>query len=371
MYNYNYEDWPSLSYDLAALASRIDRVQSLLLPLVERVRRMPAEDRKNYFLDVLIEDAQQTSSIEGEYMSREDIRSSIMNHLSFGNYGKEVRDQRAIGVGKLLSVVAANFRNPLTEVTIKYWHELLFQTTRSIQIIGDYRAGTEPMRIVSGPDYDLTVHYEAPPAKRVPAEMQRFIDALQIKWHQDPLIDQLLRAGVSHVHFESIHPFQDGNGRIGRVIISHLISQGLGFPVPFTLSKVFNENVSDYYAQLQQAQRNLDVTEWMKYFLDCVIKAITNATIQIHFILSKNRFYDQFQNSLSDRQHKVIHKLFDAGPEGFDGGLSAKNYERITRVSKATATRELTYLTRLGALTRTGAGRGVRYQLNLDYGEEE
>lgn len=299
-------------------------------------------------------------------MSREDLRSSILNHLYFGNYDKSSRDVRAIGIGKLLSVVAANFMDDISEATIKYYHQLLFSSVPSIDIIGDYRSGTEPMRIVSGPDYDLTVHYEAPPAKLVPTNMRQLVASISRSYSPDQLSDYIIRAGVSHAYFESIHPFQDGNGRVGRALINHLLSRGIGFAVPFSLSGVFAAGQDEYYAQLKTASHRLDLTHWLQYFIDSLASAISNADTEIQFLLAKTRFFDQFDSQLSDRQRKVILRLFDAGPAGFDGGLSAKNYERLTRTSKATATRELTDLMDLGALVRTGIGRSTRYALKLN-----
>lgn len=366
MYNWQHDDWPDFFYKVEDLAEPLKRLSDVLLPLLSKVRNLPEEDRRRYFIEVLIAEAQKTSNIEGEFVSREDLRSSILSHLYLGNYKKNIRDLRAVGIGKLLSTVASNFSNDITETTLKYWHQILFDRLPTISIIGGYRTSKEPMQIVSGPDYDLTIHYEAPPSDRVPQEMTKMIASLHKSHHSDRLLDYVLRAGISHTHFESIHPFQDGNGRIGRAMIDHLISQGIGFVIPFSISQVFADNQKEYYAQLNAASRTLDVGEWLKYFIESVITAVTNANEQISFLLAKTVFFDRFENQLNDRQGKLIRRLFDAGPEGFQGGLSAKSYERLTRSSKATATRELTELTEMGALVRIGAGRSTRYELRLE-----
>lgn len=366
MYNWQHDDWPDFFYKVEDLAEPLKRLSDVLLPLLSKVRNLPEEDRRRYFIEVLIAEAQKTSNIEGEFVSREDLRSSILSHLYLGNYKKNIRDLRAVGIGKLLSTVASNFSNDITETTLKYWHQILFDRLPTISIIGGYRTSKEPMQIVSGPDYDLTIHYEAPPSDRVPQEMTKMIASLHKSHHSDRLLDYVLRAGISHTHFESIHPFQDGNGRIGRAMIDHLISQGIGFVIPFSISQVFADNQKEYYAQLNAASRTLDVGEWLKYFIESVITAVTNANEQISFLLAKTVFFYRFENQLNDRQEKLIRRLFDAGPEGFQGGLSARNYERLTRSSKATATRELTELTEMGALVRIGAGRSTRYELRLE-----
>lgn len=366
MYNWQLDDWPEFFYRIEDLTEPLKRLSDVLRPLLSKVQNLPEEDRHRYFIEVLIAEAQKTSKIEGEFVSREDLRSSILSHLYLGNYKKKIRDLRAVGIGKLLSTVAANYSNDITETTLKYWHQLLFDRLPTINIIGGYRTSTEPMQIVSGPTYDLTIHYEAPPSGRVPQEMEKMVASLYKSQHADRLLDYILRAGVSHPYFESIHPFQDGNGRIGRAIIDHLISQGVGFMMPFSISQVFADNQKEYYAQLNAASRTLDVTRWMEYFIDSVVTAVTNANEEISFLLAKTVFFDRFGNQLNDRQQKLIRRLFDAGKEGFQGGLSAKNYERLTRSSKATATRELTELTEIGALIRTGAGRSTRYELRLE-----
>lgn len=367
MYNWQHQDWPNFQYRLEVLEASLNDLNSVLKPLLSKVRSLPEDDRRRYFIEVLVAEAQKTSKIEGEFVSREDLRSSILNHLYLGNYKKNVRDLRAVGIGKLLSTVASNFSNNITETTLKYWHQILFDRLPSLNIIGDYRISKEPMQIVSGPDYDLTVHYEAPPSVRVQAEMAQFVSSLDRPQHPDRLLDYVLRAGISHIHFESIHPFQDGNGRIGRAMIDHLISQGIGFATPFSISQVFAEDQKKYYAQLNAASSTLDLEPWLIYFVESVIEAVGNASEQITFLLAKTVFFDQFEGKLNDRQQKLIRRLFDAGPEGFEGGLSAKNYERLTRASKATATRELTELTKIGALNRVGAGRSTRYELRLDH----
>ncbi|MBC6992725.1 DUF4172 domain-containing protein [Neolewinella lacunae] len=366
MYNWQHDNWPEFFYRMEDLTEPLKRLSDVLRPLLSKVQNLPEEDRHRYFIEVLIAEAQKTSKIEGEFVSREDLRSSILSHLYLGNYKKNIRDLRAVGIGKLLSTMASNHSNDITETTLKYWHQLLFDRLPTINIIGGYRTSTEPMQIVSGPDYDLTIHYEAPPSDRVSQEMEKMVASLYKSQHADRLLDYVLRAGVSHPYFESIHPFQDGNGRIGRAIIDHLISQGVGFVMPFSISQVFADNQKEYYAQLNTASRTLDITRWMEYFIESVVTAITNANEEISFLLAKTAFFDRFGNQLNDRQQKLIRRLFDAGREGFPGGLSANNYERLTRSSKATATRELTELTEMGALLRTGAGRSTRYELRLE-----
>ena len=365
MHCWQLSNWPNFTYDRSTLDELIREVTDTLRPLLKTVVELPTEDKHRYLLEVMIEEAKNTSSIEGEFMSREDIYSSIINHRRVGYPTLNVKDKRAVGVGRLTNMVASTFDLPLTEATIKHWHGVLLNGNTSLRSIGDYRLGPDPMRIVSGPQNNLTVHYEAPPAEQVAAEMSVFIEYLSKRQADDPLVHALLLAGIIHIHFESIHPFEDGNGRIGRAIIDHILSNALEMPVPFSVSQALQLRQQEYYQALGSARKDLDATEWMRFFLEVLVKSIDLAKDYVTFTLQKAAMLDNIQNSISANQKKVLLKLFDKGPNGFDGGLSAKNYMSITRTSRATATRDLAELVDLGVLNRTGAGRSTRYELNL------
>ena len=365
MHCWKLSNWPNFTYDRSTLDELIREVTDTLRPLLKTVVELPTEDKHRYLLEVMIEEAKNTSSIEGEFMSREDIYSSIINHRRVGYPTLNVKDKRAVGVGRLTNMLASTFDLPLTEATIKHWHGVLLNGNTSLRSIGDYRLGPDPMRIVSGPQNNLTVHYEAPPAEQVAAEMSVFIEYLSKRQADDPLVHALLLAGITHIHFESIHPFEDGNGRIGRAIIDHILSNALEMPVPFSVSQALQLRQQEYYQALGSARKDLDATEWMRFFLEVLVKSIDLAKDYVTFTLQKAAMLDNIQNSISANQKKVLLKLFDKGPNGFDGGLSAKNYMSITRTSRATATRDLAELVDLGVLNRTGAGRSTRYELNL------
>ena len=184
-----------------------------------------------------------------------------------------------------------------------------------------------------------------------------------------PLMGQvpeaILKSAIAHLYFESIHPFEDGNGRIGRAIAEKVLSQSLGRPVMLSLSKTIEANRKAYYVALKEAQRTLDITTWINYFATVVLGAQRDAKAAVLFTLKKAQFYDRYKNRLDERQLKVINKMLDKGTEGFEGGMTAKKYMGITKVSKATATRDLQQLQEMGVLVQEGAGRSVRYQLNL------
>jgi len=174
-----------------------------------------------------------------------------------------------------------------------------------------------------------------------------------------------IRSAIAHLYFETIHPFEDGNGRIGRTLSEKALSQGLGHPILISLSKAIQDNKKAYYDALKTAQRSNEITGWLIYFLDLCVQAQSNSETQIEFTLRKVRFFDKFKGNLNDRQTRVVKRMFDEGVEGFEGGMSAKKYATISGTSKPTATRDLQNLLEQGAVTVTGGGRSTRYWLKL------
>ena len=357
--------WPNFTYDRAALTSMLNSISQHLYPLLKQVAALPEENQRSYLFERLVVEVQNTSSIEGELYSREDIRSSLLNNMTLGYQTLNVRDKRAIGIGKVVHEVVNHHNVAVTESMIKYWHSLLFEGNTALRSIGDYRLGPEPMRIISGSPSNPIVHYEAPPADTLTQEMNQFVIMLDKRHSDDPLVSGILLAGLSHLHFESIHPFEDGNGRIGRALIDYRLSHSLGVLAPFSISQSLQLRQPGYYAALNSGRKDLDATQWMIFYLEAVSKSIRLAKQRVKFVLQKTLMLSRLKTRLSKNQEKALIRLFDAGPEGFKGGFSAKNYANLTRVSKPTATRDLSNLVALGALLRTGAGRATRYELNL------
>jgi Fic family protein len=222
------------------------------------------------------------------------------------------------------------------------------------------------MQIVSGRVDRPVVHFEAPPSEQVPAEMDRYV-----AWFNrtgpsgDAPLPALTRAGISHLYFESIHPFEDGNGRLGRALAEKSLAQNIGQPSLIALAFTIERKRKDYYDQLERHQKTLDVTPWLVWFAEAVLEAQQITLNRVGFFIAKAHFYDRHRDQLNDRQAKVIARMFREGPEGFKGGLSAEKYISITGTSRATATRDLQDLVEIGALTRTGARRYTRYWLGL------
>jgi Fic family protein len=211
------------------------------------------------------------------------------------------------------------------------------------------------------------VHFEAPPTKQVPDEMDLYVGwfGMTAPDGEEPL-PALTRAGLSHLYFESIHPFEDGNGRLGRALAEKSLAQNMGQPSLIALAYSIERERKAYYDQLERHQQTLDVTPWLKWFAEAVLSAQQVTLNRVGFFIAKARFYDQHRDQLNARQAKVIERMFREGPDGFKGGLSAENYISITGTSRATATRDLQDMVEMGGLTRIGELRYTRYRLNLE-----
>ena len=359
-YNWQQTDWPEFKYDSL-------QVQDVLFTFAEKtghvsgvLKSLPDSTQTEAIIDLMVSEAVKTSEIEGEYLSRSDVMSSIRHNLGLDADKEHIADQRARGAAELMVDVRETYREPLSEKKLFEWHKMLLSSHKRVEV-GAWRTHGEPMQIVSGPVGKWKVHFEAPPSETVPAEMARFIS-----WfNKDEIKNPILRSAIAHLYFESIHPFEDGNGRIGRAISEKALSQGLGRPVLLSLSDSIEANKKAYYDALKTAQRSNEVTAWIVYFSNTALEAQSRAEESIGFILRKTKYFDHFKEQLNERQMKVIRRMFDAGPTGFKGGMSARKYIAITRTSKATATRDLQYLSAIGALEQTGGGRSTRYEIGL------
>jgi Fic family protein len=368
LYNWQQKDWPSFTYDLTGLED------DLLLYMEKNARlsgilRGLTEDLKNEaVVDLITDEALSTSEIEGEYIARNDIKSSIRNNLGLNAVPETVYDLRAKGLGQMMAAVRNTFAVKLEDSHLFAWHRMLLSYREDLASIGNWRQHNEPMQIVSGALGREKVHFEAPPSSAVPDMMAQFI-----RWFNEttPVTANAtktapVRAAIAHLYFESIHPFEDGNGRIGRAIAEKALSQGLGAPAPFSLSRAIEAGKKDYYFYLERSQKSNDLTQWITYFLTTILAAQKSAEAEIEFVIKKARFFDRYREQLDERSMKVIRKMFDAGSSSFAGGMNARKYIGITGVSKATATRDLQYLAQLGALLPVGSGKSTRYDLNLE-----
>jgi Fic family protein len=313
------------------------------------------------------QDAVATAAIEGERIDLNAVRSSIARRLGVGQESGPNVPRNVEGLLDVMDDAVRERNEPVTHERIVAWQAALFPTGYSGMtkiLVGSYRRHAEPMQIVSGRLGRENVHYEAPPSERVPDEMANFLAWFNAETEHDSLV----KAALAHLWFESIHPFEDGNGRIGRVLIDLILARDSGETSRLIrTSQRLLETRAEYYAQLERAQHGgLDVTEWVLWLVQQVRASCEAASAAVDAALAKAVFWTNHRDkALTARQRKVVDVLLDAGPGGFEGGMSTKKYESIGGTSRATASRELIELEELGLLLRIGAGRSTRYHLNI------
>lgn len=365
LYNWQQPDWPEFTYELRDVEDSLFSIAEETGHLGGVLKALPEHIQVETLVNVMVTEAIKTSAIEGEYLSRPDVMSSIKNNLGLSETPEPVIDRRSRGAGELMVAVRNSYAEPLQESTLLSWHKLLLSGSRGMKV-GSWRAHPEAMLVISGALGNEKVHFEAPPSEQVPSEMKRFI-----KWFNDTgpggskeLKKAPVRSAIAHVYFESIHPFEDGNGRIGRAIAEKALSQTIGRPVMLSLSQTIEADKRSYYNALEKAQRNNEVNDWVKYFVGVIYQAQIDARKLIDFTLRKAKFIDRYKEQLNERQMKAVLRMLES-PEGFGGGMTARKYISITKASKATATRDLQLLAELEALNPEGGGRSVHYVLNF------
>lgn len=366
MYNWQFPDWATFTYDDSAIDSLVMDFALDTGELKGLVDSLPEDIQQDTIIQFMISEAIKTSEIEGEFFSRQDVMSSIKKHLGLSNIISNIRDKKSLGVASLMVEVRKSYEENLTESLIKNWHHTLMESSSYINA-GAYRVGDEPMQVISGAYGRETIHYEAPPSYQVSDEMKNFI-----QWYKGFEVSPteikkiLIKTSISHLYFESIHPFEDGNGRIGRAIAEKCLSQSLGRPVLMSLSSTIEKNKKQYYSALKSAQKTLDITDWILYFSRTILESQKSAKQIILFTLSKTKFMDKHKIQMNERQIKAVLKMFDAGISGFEGGMTSRKYVSITKSSRATSTRDLQDLTDKNIMLQKGEGRNVSYELNLD-----
>lgn len=365
-YNWQHEDWPNFSYDLESLKPSMVLFSETMGRTSGLLEGLSDGEQSASMIDLMVAEAVKTSEIEGEMISRQDVMSSIKNNLGLNPTPEFVKDRRADGIAELILDVRESFAAPLREEKLFAWHRMLMMGEERVQA-GSWRTHPEPMQVVSGPIGRQRVHYEAPPSGCVPAEMAAFL-----QWFNDDgggdkkaEVNPLVRSAIAHLYFLTVHPFEDGNGRIGRAISEKSLSQSLGRPVLLSLSRVIEADRKTYYQALQAAQSSNEITEWICYFVGVVLEAQKQAEDHVRFTLKKAKLFDRLEDKINDRQLRVLQRMLEEGPKGFKGGMSAKKYMTMTKTSKATATRDLQMLVEQRVFISIGRGRSTRYQIDL------
>ena len=356
-------EWPALHWDdraLRTLLPHVSREQGRLLGTMEG---LGFALRSEAHLRTLTEDVVKSSEIEGENLLPDQVRSSIARRLGLDVAGLVPADRNVEGVVEMMLDATTNYDKPLTEERLFAWHASLFPTGRSGMskiVIGQWRNdSTGPMQVVSGPIGRERVHYEAPPASRVPDEMQKFL-----AWFEGPgETDPLLVAGLAHLWFVTIHPFDDGNGRIARTIADMALARAERIGQRFySMSGQIRAERGEYYDLLEHVQKaDLDITRWQTWFLQCLLRAIQGAQSTLAAVLDKAKFWERFaKQPLNERQINVLNRLLD----GLDGKLTSSKWAKLAKCSQDTAHRDIMDLVERGALQKDpGGGRSTSYSL--------
>jgi len=358
--------WPRFIWQADALLPLISKARLIQGKLLAKINNIGFELSREASAEVLTEEAMKTSEIEGELLNRDSVRSSVAKHLGLSTFGLPIPARAVDGLVDILVDATRNYSKPLTADRLKSWQAALFPTGYSglyrIQT-GEWRSSEDPMQVVSGGLGKERVHFEAVPGPEVEKEMQQFLE-----WWKLSNEDGLVRAGVAHFYFVTIHPFDDGNGRIARAITDMALAQDEQLPTRYySLSSQIMKERKDYYDILERSQKgDVDITAWLSWFLGCYTRALEGAMKLISKVLVKATFWQHFGSiALSDRQRKVINLLLNAGQGGFEGGLTTRKYVSIAKTSRATAFREIDDLVEKGLLVQNPAkGRSTSYDLN-------
>lgn len=363
MYIHETDNWPSFTWDAERVAERLADVRHRQGRLVGRMEALGFALREEAVLRTLTQDVVTSSQIEGEELDWGQVRSSIARRLGIDIGALIPADRDVEGVVEMMLDATQNFRKPLTDERLFSWHASLFPTGRSGMgkiTVGNWRDDAAgPMQVVSGPIGRERVHFQAPPANRLKAEMEAFLAWFNAEDRADPV----LKAGLAHFRFVTIHPFDDGNGRIARAVADMQLARSEDTRHRFySMSAQIRRERTAYYRALERAQKGtLDVTGWLEWFLDCLGRAFDGAEETLHSVLRKARFWEAHSDApLNARQRLILNRLLD----GFEGKLTSSKWAKIARCSQDTALRDILGLVEIGVLIRDEAGgRSTSYSL--------
>jgi len=363
LYIHQQPDWPRLDWRPEELTNRLARVRHLQGHLLGRMESLGFSLRQEAVLHTLTSDVVKNSEIEGEILAAEEVRSSIAWRLGFDIGGVPSADRNVEGIVELMLDATQNYAEPLTDGRLFGWHAALFPTGRSGTYgitVGSYR--TDIARVVSGPMGRQKIHFEAPPAELVPGDMTAFLD-----WFNEQSdVDAVLKAGLAHLWFVTIHPFDDGNGRIARAIADMALARSDNSSQRFySMSSQIRKERKAYYDVLERTQKKArDVTDWMSWFVDCLGRAVESAEATLDATLAKGRFWVRIAEvPVNDRQRKVLNLLLG----DFKGNLTTSKWAKLTKCSTDTALRDITELMECGILARSPeGGRSTNYSLVID-----
>lgn len=383
MYIWKSPFWTHFSYDESLIRTKLAGVVSIQQQLIGKADELPPGLDREAEMDALIQNALQTSEIEGETLNVSSVRSSVARHLGLEQAGLTEPTRQTESLIKMLTTATSNLTQVLTEQTLCDWQAYLFPETLIVHdiLIGQLR-GEAPMQVVSRKGRREVVHFEAPPRSVLQDELDNFINWFNTE--PKPASKktgrglELLRAGIAHLWLLTLHPFDDGNGRVARALTDRALAQAEDTSIRFySLSAAIEADRAGYYKILEYTQSGqtvtqqntgaTDITEWLNWFLDTLARAMQQGCSRIERVINKTRFWhSNSQTILRERQVKVLNRLLDKAGEEFDQGINARKYQSLAKVSKATATRDLAELVEKNCLKLLGGGgRSTRYVLNI------
>jgi Fic family protein len=364
MWIHEHSDWPTLTWDAETLAAKLAELRHRQGRLLGRMESLGFELKQEASLNMLTHDVVKSSAIEGEALNPDEVRSSIARRLGMDIAGLVPASRNVEGIVEMMLDATQQFSKPLTQERLFDWHAALFPTGRSGLhkiTVGDWRTiEAGPMQVVSGPMGKEKVHFEAPDAKRLKKEMQTFLNWFE----KSDDIDPVIKAGMAHLWFVTIHPFEDGNGRIARAISDMALTRADGTPDRFySLSSQIEADRKNYYTQLEKQQRATpDITTWLSWFLDCLDRAITHAETTLGNVLYKAQLWETInQKPVNERQRLIINRMLD---DDFEGFMNTSKYAKLAKCSNDTALRDIQELKERGVFIQNpGGGRSTSYRL--------
>lgn len=361
-------NWPVFTWDEAQLAPVLAKARLAQGKVLGAAQMLDRNLSLEAVAAILVEDGLTTSAIEGERLDVDAVRSSVARHLGLPTAGLPAAPRAVDGLVEVLLDATQQYSKKLSLKRLCDWQAALFPTGRSglLNIKTGALRGSAPMRVVSINAGREKIHFIAPPQEILRTELRAFLDWFNAP---PPALDDLLRAGIAHLWFVTLHPFEDGNGRLARAITDMALAQGEKQAMRvFSLSAQILRERNSYYDVLERTQRGaLDITKWLSWFLEQVAAAAGTAEQTVAHTMAKARFWLKHQSThINERQRKVLNRLLDAGPDGFAGGINTRKYMSLTKTSRATAYRELTDLMEKGCLAPTGkGGRSSGYEIVL------
>ncbi|MBF7144276.1 MULTISPECIES: Fic family protein [Pseudomonas] len=360
-------EWPRFNWQLEQLAPLLRACTHAQGLLLGRLGAVGQDTGARSNLDAMLQNIITSSAIEDEPLNVESVRSSLARRLGLAEESRTT--PRSEGLAELLMDATRQCQSRLSLERLLSWHQWLFPPVEGLLAhplrVGELR-GEAPMQVVSGRIDRPTVHFQAPPREGLDQQLAAFLAWFDTS-RNDASLDPLLRAGIAHFWFVTLHPFDDGNGRLTRVITDMALAQGEPRAIRFyAMSASILEDRAGYYRILEASQKgSLDITAWLQWFLSTLLKSLEQALARIDRVLAKARFWQAHRDqALSIEQVKVLNRLLDGGERGFENGLSAAQYQAVAKVSKATATRHLSDLLERGCIARLpGGGRSTRYQI--------